>query len=459
MTRAEKIAQLAEHDDHLARRLAMALISMSIVFSLVPFTLSMGSTGPEAGHQLAQGSSLRQIQYGSIFLAAGWLAWRWRGWTWEHVKRANPFLLIVVVYCFASMMWSAAPMVSVKRAILLLGLIMIGLATAPPVGRVRQCSHVMMYTLTALVAISMVVSIAIPSVGVDRDLGNAWRGILWQKNVLGSIAGFALIFWVREFLIRELPRRICVGGALLSAFVMVMSKSTTALLVTSVGIGIYVLLRRRYLAGRHTSLQISLVVLVLLMLITHFFYVATGRLPTMADIIGPITALLNKSSDLTGRGDIWLLVMKSVDQHKIWGMGYGAFWLGDGSASQYIKDILTWMPSNGHNGYIDILNELGAVGLGLTIGLLLWHVYQLIRLFAVDREEAALHFAVLILILISNFSESQLLADVSFQNIFIFYSSLTVSAILDMDRKVREKETHERNLALQRRPGLGGVPA
>jgi len=37
-----------------------------------------------------------------------------------------------------------------------------------------------------------------------------------------------------------------------------------------------------------------------------------------------------------------------------------------------------WLPNEGHNGYLDLWNENGVVGLGLFIGLVLWY-FQHVR--------------------------------------------------------------------------------
>jgi len=80
------------------------------------------------------------------------------------------------------------------------------------------------------------------------------------------------------------------------------------------------------------------------------------------------------------------------------------------------------------------LNEIGIVGLVLFIGLLLWHLVSLFLLMRVDRDEAALHLSILVLMVISNFSESQFLRDVSLQNMVLIFSSVTVSARLQLAR-------------------------
>lgn len=164
------------------------LIGLSLAFALVPVTLTMGNAGPKAGHEIAEGSVIRQIQFGSLFLIAFWLAWKHRYWTLKRVQSMNPFLLLIVAYCGLTLLWSPYPEITFKRFVLLMGVVLIGIAAAPPTGGSRQFLRVVMATLTILVAISCMVSIALPHVGVDYVLGGAWRGIMWQKNALGAIS-------------------------------------------------------------------------------------------------------------------------------------------------------------------------------------------------------------------------------------------------------------------------------
>ncbi|MFP3711055.1 O-antigen ligase family protein, partial [Paraburkholderia sp. SIMBA_009] len=79
------------------------------------------------------------------------------------------------------------------------------------------------------------------------------RGITWQKNMLGSIAGFAVLLWLREWLMTPSIRRLSAVGLLFSVFMLVMAKSATAMLVTGLGAGVYLLTRKRFFGGRHTG--------------------------------------------------------------------------------------------------------------------------------------------------------------------------------------------------------------
>lgn len=219
-------------------------------------------------------------------------------------------------------------------------------------------------------------------------------------------------------------------GILLSIFVLIMSKSATSLLATALGTAFYLFTRRQLIGGRHAGLMVSLGLLVVVLYAMLLSYILLGRLPSWDDLTGPVSALFNKSADLTGRSEIWRLMWVSIDQHPVWGIGYGAFWTGKGGPAQYIANLFGWMPSHGHNGYIDLLNELGYVGLSLFLGMLLWHCICLLKLFRLDREDAAIHAALFITILIGNISESEWLRDVAFQNVIFIYSSITITSRL-----------------------------
>ncbi|MEJ2894506.1 O-antigen ligase family protein [Bordetella avium] len=417
------------------RRAVWLLVGLSLVFAIVPDNFSLGTVGIDANHTIMQGSGLRQIQYGSLFLWAAFLAWRHLSVTLSTLRAANPFLLLVVAYCLMTALWSPYPDITIKRSIIMIGLVLIGVAVAPPVGAPRQFLRAVMISYTAIMVVSFFVALLAPSVGVDTQLGNAWRGITWQKNMLGSISGFAAMLWLREFLIR--PRKSVAAALLFSLFMLVMAKSATAILVTGLGTGVYLLTRHRLMGGRHAGVMVLLSALLGCLYALLFFYVAAGRMPNVSDVVGPVTALFNKSSDLTGRGIIWDLVEVAIDQHRVWGIGYSAFWVGEGGPAQYIANRIGWMPGHAHNGFLDILVDMGEVGMGLFLACLVWHAGSLMRLFRIDREDAAMHLGICVTILISNFSESQILRDTSFQNIMFIYSSLAISGRLVQARRAR----------------------
>lgn len=410
------------------------LVGLSLLFAIVPDTLSVNAVGPEANHTIEQGSMLRQVQYGSLFLGALFVLWHHVRPALMNLRASNLFLMLLVLYCLVSATWSPYPDITIKRTIIFAGLVLIGLTVAPPFSSPRQFLRVILGTYTIVLVLSCLVAVFIPSMGVDTLLGNAWRGITWQKNMLGSIAGFAVLLWLREWLMTPSIRRMSAVGLLFSVFMLVMAKSATAMLVTGLGAGVYLLTRKRFFGGRHTGQILMLGALLVALYFLLMFYVAVGRMPQVDDVVLVVTSLFNKSNDLTGRGEIWALVDMAIQRHPVWGIGYSAFWVGEGGPAQFIADKLGWLPGQAHNGYIDILLDLGQVGMGLFLGCLLWHVISIMRLFKIDREDAAMHLGICVTIMVSNFSESQILRDTNFQNIMFIYSSLAISGRLAMER-------------------------
>lgn len=412
------------------RRFVSLLIVLSLVISLIPTSLDYLDISLRLTTDLTEGSRLRQFQLLSLFALAAGLLYTHRSIALASFRHVNPFLLLVALYCLASMLWSPFPMVTLKRAIILLGLMVVSLSIVPPMGGAQQLPRVLLYTLTTILVLSLGAVVLAPHIGIDRSLGGAWRGITWQKNLLGSAAGYATLLWLHEWTRKELPRAACTTGVLFSLFMLMMSQSATATLLTALACAVYLYWHRRWLQDSYANQIILLGGAAVAILVVHLHYVWTGQMPTWTTITSPIAALFDKGSDLTGRTDIWHMLMLSIQQHPILGLGYGSFWLGEGSPAQFIADELAWMPAHGHNGYLDLLNELGAIGLTLFLAALAWHLGCLIRLMRVDRLTAALHLAILILILSSNMTESDFLSGTLLQNILFLFSSAAVSTRL-----------------------------
>jgi len=422
------------------RRVILALVALSFIFCFLPASFNW-TADESADASLSQGSIVTQLEFGSIFLMGAWLAWRHPEWTLLRLRSANVFLLVFVGYALLSVLWSAYPVVTLKRAIQLVGFFLVGVAIAPPVGGSRQVLQVLMFTLTLLLVISLFVVVLVPRVGIDTMLGNAWRGLFLQKNTTGQAAAICSLLWLRECIDPRLLRRsVCVAALLFSLFMLVMAKSSTSLLVFLIGATLYLLMRRQFIVLRKPWWVFGICALALLALAVHVFYVLTGHLPGWDDIAGSIGALFGKDADLTGRTDIWELVMLQVQRHPWLGTGYGAFWLGLEGPAIDIARVLYWVPLQSHNGYLDIINELGLVGLGIALCVFVRHFVMLARLVERDREEGVMHSVIFVLLLIANITESELFRGTLFYNILFFYSACSVASQVAMHRSAQAGE-------------------
>ncbi|WPB56113.1 O-antigen ligase family protein [Xylophilus sp. GOD-11R] len=449
-TAAEPLAPASRHEPGAPRAatgaatpfevwLVRILVAASFTFCFLPANFTWGNDDFEAN--LSAGSLATQLEFGSIFLGGAWLAWRHPEWTLLRLRRANIFLVAFVAFALVSVAWSAYPVVTLKRATQLVGFFLVGTAISAPVGSSRQVLQVLMATLTTLLVISLIVVAVNPRVGIDTMLGNAWRGLFLQKNTTGQAAAICSLLWLRECVgSRLFPRGVCVTALLFSLFMLVMAKSSTSLLVFLIGATLYLCMRRQYVVTRMPVWAPVMAVVALVLLAVHVFYVLNGHLPGWDDIAGSIGRLFGKDSDLTGRTDIWDLVMMEVRRHPALGTGYGAFWLGLGGPSDYISRELYWIPLQSHNGYLDVINELGLAGLGIALCVFARHLLLLSRLIAIDREEGAMHFVIFVLLLIANVTESELFRGTLFYNILFFYSLCSVASQVVLQDVVEASE-------------------
>jgi exopolysaccharide production protein ExoQ len=84
-----------------------------------------------------------------------------------------------------------------------------------------------------------------------------------------------------------------------------------------------------------------------------------------------LMALLGKDATLTGRVPLWGVVLDAAANRPVLGYGYGAFWLDWNTQVNAILKAVNWHLGGSHNGYLDMVLELGVVGLIVSCGLLL----------------------------------------------------------------------------------------
>jgi O-antigen ligase len=150
------------------------------------------------------------------------------------------------------------------------------------------------------------------------------------------------------------------------AFVtLVMTKSRTALFSAAVGCVVFA-----FFAYRPRNLA----ALILTLLIAAGVAMAISS----TDLFSSLgqTVLMNRSNSdpttLTGRTMIWQFAYERVrdDWSRMFaGFGYGAFWTPDTDAA--LSQRAHFSLSEGHNAYLDVMLQLGLIGLGLyLIGIL-----------------------------------------------------------------------------------------
>jgi len=140
--------------------------------------------------------------------------------------------------------------------------------------------------------------------------------------------------------------------------------------------------------------------------------VVLNIVPGLSILMSPISAITGKDMSFTGRTEIWDIVSDHIKLQPLFGSGYGAYWTGPApeSPSYEFVRLLNFYPGSAHNGYLEMLNDLGALGLLVLFAYLISFVRQSLRLLHKDRLQASLFLALFLQQAIVNLSESRWLS-------------------------------------------------
>jgi O-antigen ligase len=388
-------------EDAAARGLrgAEALFGVAGLFlfsgALVPLLLSESGVdlSPDGGNILLR-AIYTCIYAGSLFLVA--VRWRrslavaFRSWA----------TVALVGLAAASVVWSAAPDLTLRRSFALVGTTAFGVFLAERYDA-RQLLKLLAVTLGIAAVMSLAFSVALPSYGLDKgDHAGAWRGIYAQKNGLGQTMVLAtLVCFLLRPLVAGAARAAVTALMALTVLLVLLSTSKTALTALAALLALSAL----YRALRwHFTVALPIVISVVL--------VGSGIALWLVSNSEEILVAMGKDPTLTGRTPMWEAISASIAARPWLGYGYSAFWMGRSGPSAPVIEAIEWVTPHAHNGYLDVALQLGLVGLALFIVALAAAVPRAVAgLRATPTAEGLWPMVFLSYMVLYNFTETTLL--------------------------------------------------
>lgn len=320
-----------------------------------------------------------------------------RGRAAQLLRGAAP-LLAIVVFAILSTLWSDDALLTLRRAVGLLGTTAIAFYVACRYS-LPAFLDILVQTITIIALGSLVVVVALPEFGVMQGAyQGAWRGLFWEKNRFGESIGIGIL---STLLLATLPTRhkrlilwLTVGVA---TVLMLGSRSATA--VVGVAAALVALFLVRRLANKRFGFRAALVAGGLLII------------TLCAGVIGyePQDALnlLGRDSTLTGRTQIWSTAVQYIGDRPLLGYGYQVFWEPDGPVRRYLAKDLGWEPVTAHDGYLEIGLDFGLAGLFLFITFLIEAVRRSLRYLRSGSEPIrAWPFVVVVALAVINLADA-----------------------------------------------------
>jgi exopolysaccharide production protein ExoQ len=387
-----------------------------------------------------QASDIRLYGYVGIFMAAGLGALVTRDTS--RIVGVSWWMLPALAWCWASLTWSATPAVGLKRLILTSIVLWLGFYCVRQI-RYRGAIAILRYVFLACLIANFAVVFLYPSVGVHWfDKVHAlhqWRGLMGHKNVAGLLSGLVVILFLFD---AKHVHPVIRGGALLaSATFLAFTLSRTAITVTGLAALVGFLVLFFYDRLRAVIAERAVMVERIGYALCAAFCVA---LLWFTIDIQPVINMTQDPAAFSRRAEIWQPMLQFYAEHSVAGAGFGSYWP---SVSQSSDFQGSWLKNvaQGHNGYLDILVQLGFVGLVLIlfacVAMPVAMIYRLIRSGRVARETMALLSALIVLVLGENLSETSLFDRDTLAQVVLV---TTIAMLAALSRKV-ERRTQVRS--------------
>ena len=366
----------------------------------------------------------------------------------DRVWRAWPAAILVgaiVALCFASKYWSIDYHTTDRRVIALAisGVFALYLGAA---FRGPHLPRLLMYTTLVMAAGSLVMIFAFPAIGVHQ-LENAglWRGLWYEKNQMGAVMVIGATASAACLASPDPRKLLPLAALILSSALVLATQSKTSLLCLVVGVGLvggFWAMRRGGPAFAVFAVWMAVVLSGLGLWIwdTHSVEVLEA---------------LGKDPSLTGRTDIWASLMRRVAERPMTGYGYGAFWgrIGESPPADWVRQETGWLVPSAHNGWIDLLVQLGWPG-AILVGfcLALTTVILIFRSGASGLREGWWGLGFMVAFVVLSLSESILLTH---QNLpWVLFMAVMTRAMLPSSTAATVPLAVKRRRAYQTRPRI-----
>jgi O-antigen ligase len=167
-------------------------------------------------------------------------------------------------------------------------------------------------------------------------------------------------------------------------------------------------------------------------------------LPGSNLLLSPITMVTGKDLTFSGRTPIWNILNQHIALSPIYGSGYAGYWnlLPESPSMEMLRELYFY-PSEGHNGYLDVINDLGFLGAVCLFGYVIAFLREGLFVFKTMRSQGALYLALLFEQLIGNLSESR------WFNAGLFDFIILTTATVIMARTAMELRANDKQYVIQ----------
>lgn len=369
-----------------------------------PFSMWLHPVALDESDSYLEGSPLDRMIF-LVLIVAGVMVLAKRGVNLATVFKENKWLCVFYVYLAVSILWSDFPFVSFKRWVKDSGnliMVLVLLSERDPVLAVRTVFVRLAYLLIPL---SLLFIKYMPELG---RVYNHWTwipsnvGVTTNKNELGALVMVTglFLFWKligmfggERGVEKGVDRFLHLIVAAMALYLFHAAGSATSLSCAVLGAGLLLAMRLPSFESRFGHLEVLGVAALAGFLMLNSFF----------DLPGLLLGLVGRDPTLTGRTDIWDLVLRA-GVNPLLGVGFYSFWLGN--RAEVVWSAGYEKLNQSHNGYLETYLNSGLVGVFLLAILLLSAYASIRRRLSAGYEYDQVRYVFLLIVIAYNFTEA-----------------------------------------------------
>jgi exopolysaccharide production protein ExoQ len=358
----------------------------------------------------SEGSLLDQAFFTGLLLL-GLIILAKRRFDWSSAIKNNTLLILLIGYMLVSILWSETPFTSFKRWVRELNAVVMAFLILSERDPLKALQSIFRRTIYVLIPFSYVLIRYFPQYG--RQYGRwsgieMWIGVTLQKNGMARLCIISVFFILWTLVRRWVGKDVTVlwYQTYVEAFILVMtlyllggpqhsftySATATGAIAVTLAIFCWLLWKK----NKNSALGGKILIVMIALLIGYS--TATPFIGRLA--IVDVSSSLGRDETLTDRTEIWEELVPVAMQQPIFGHGFGGFWNPTSREKNRVSEA--------HSGYLDIILDLGFIGLLIIAIFLLSSCRKAQRAMTKDFDYGALWICYLIMTVLHNITESSL---------------------------------------------------
>lgn len=383
------------------------------------------------GSSMDEGSALDRNVI-SVLLVLDMLILIRRRFNWATVIKNNRTLILLAGFMLVSTLWSDIPLIALKRWFReVFAAILMSFIVATESHPHQALTSLFRRVIYVHIPLSLCLIKYYSYLGVEyapSDGGYMWVGVASQKNGLALLCAFAIFFLIWTFIRRWRGVDIPVTSyqIYMEVFVIILSiwlfmgpnhvltYSSTS--TAALALGLTALLCLLWLMRCNIKLERNILLPIFIIIV--FLY---GTYTPFAGGLSGINvaSLLGRDQTLTGRTEIWAMLIPYAMNKLILGHGFSSFWNDELRATIY---------STAHNGYLDIILSIG------IIGLIFWSLFVINSCRKAQQEMirnpdwGCFWFCIILMAVVHNIAESSMTSFANFMPVIVLFLNIIFQA-------------------------------